>query len=278
MRRFRVAEYAGTTQKMLTQQLRELEEEDIIARKVYPQVPPTVEYSITESLPLIYEKSRLGLASGRLCKTVLFAFHLLQLNRVAVSGIVVNVEVTFGSDRVARVGIPFVQDDTRARFQNVAFSACGADHANLNLIFASGFELVIRDDPDHFMPRLPCLELDLVFLDDKQVTFVSSHPGRITGSVGAQGKAVPTSVERSELRLEPKQLAAELLSFVAEYAFPVDPDISFMELDRIGIRPAFFVFQRFIQRLSRVFGPGHNGYGCFSLHLFIFVRYGRNDC
>lgn len=38
----------GITQKMLTNQLRELEEEDIIARKVYPQVPPKVEYSITE--------------------------------------------------------------------------------------------------------------------------------------------------------------------------------------------------------------------------------------
>jgi DNA-binding HxlR family transcriptional regulator len=38
----------GITQKMLTQQLRELEQEDIIIRKVYPQVPPKVEYSITE--------------------------------------------------------------------------------------------------------------------------------------------------------------------------------------------------------------------------------------
>lgn len=38
----------GITQKMLTQQLRELEDEDIISRKVYPQVPPKVEYSITE--------------------------------------------------------------------------------------------------------------------------------------------------------------------------------------------------------------------------------------
>jgi DNA-binding HxlR family transcriptional regulator len=38
----------GITQKMLTNQLRELEEEDIIMRKVYPQVPPKVEYSITE--------------------------------------------------------------------------------------------------------------------------------------------------------------------------------------------------------------------------------------
>ncbi|QQK81763.1 helix-turn-helix transcriptional regulator [Salicibibacter cibi] len=36
------------TQKMLTKHLRELEEEDIITRMVYPQVPPKVEYSITE--------------------------------------------------------------------------------------------------------------------------------------------------------------------------------------------------------------------------------------
>ena len=33
---------------MLTNQLRELENEDIIQRVVYPQVPPKVEYSITE--------------------------------------------------------------------------------------------------------------------------------------------------------------------------------------------------------------------------------------
>ena len=38
----------GITQKMLTNQLRELEDEDIIERYVYPQVPPKVEYSITD--------------------------------------------------------------------------------------------------------------------------------------------------------------------------------------------------------------------------------------
>ena len=38
----------GISQKMLAQQLRQLEADGIVARKVYPQVPPKVEYRLTE--------------------------------------------------------------------------------------------------------------------------------------------------------------------------------------------------------------------------------------
>lgn len=37
----------GITQRMLTKQLRDLENGGIVNRKVYPQVPPKVEYSLT---------------------------------------------------------------------------------------------------------------------------------------------------------------------------------------------------------------------------------------
>ncbi len=49
------------SQKMLTQQLREMEKDGIVHRKVFPQIPPKVEYSLT--------------LLGRSLDTVLDAMH-----------------------------------------------------------------------------------------------------------------------------------------------------------------------------------------------------------
>lgn len=47
-------QFSDTTRKMLTQQLRELEADGLVHRKVYPQVPPKVEYSLTEQGKTIF--------------------------------------------------------------------------------------------------------------------------------------------------------------------------------------------------------------------------------
>ena len=56
--------FPSITQKMLTQQLREMEEDGLLIRTVYAQVPPKVEYALTpfgESLlPVIQMMSEWG--------------------------------------------------------------------------------------------------------------------------------------------------------------------------------------------------------------------------
>ncbi len=55
----------GITQKMLTQQLRDLEADRIVSRKVYPEIPPKVEYSLTRHgktlVPLLLDMEKWGL-------------------------------------------------------------------------------------------------------------------------------------------------------------------------------------------------------------------------
>jgi len=66
VKRFSELQHAidGISQKVLTQQLRELERDGVIHREVFPQVPPKVEYSLTllgQSLkPVIDELCKWG--------------------------------------------------------------------------------------------------------------------------------------------------------------------------------------------------------------------------
>lgn len=55
----------GITHKMLSSQLKELENENIILRKEYPQIPPKVEYSLTQKgeslIPLVKDMCEWGM-------------------------------------------------------------------------------------------------------------------------------------------------------------------------------------------------------------------------
>ncbi|MFN8673803.1 MAG: helix-turn-helix domain-containing protein [Candidatus Sericytochromatia bacterium] len=55
----------GISKQMLTQQLREMEEDGILERKIYPEIPPRVEYFITDYgnslLPIIDQMREWGL-------------------------------------------------------------------------------------------------------------------------------------------------------------------------------------------------------------------------
>lgn len=55
----------GITKQMLTKQLRELEADGVLSRKIFPEIPPRVEYSFTEYgeslFPVIDAMSNWGL-------------------------------------------------------------------------------------------------------------------------------------------------------------------------------------------------------------------------
>lgn len=59
----------GITEKMLSLQLKELESDGIIGRKIYPEVPPRVEYFFTEEgkslIPVLEEIAAWGRAMGK---------------------------------------------------------------------------------------------------------------------------------------------------------------------------------------------------------------------
>ena len=62
------------TQRMLTLQLRELEEDGLIHREVYPVVPPKVEYSLTDFgrtlLPVISAMHQWGVEYSQECQRI----------------------------------------------------------------------------------------------------------------------------------------------------------------------------------------------------------------
>ncbi len=72
---------AGISQRMLTKQLRELERDGLVNRKIYPEVPPKVEYSLTESGKTL-EPILIGLREWG----VEHAFGILEQREVATVG------------------------------------------------------------------------------------------------------------------------------------------------------------------------------------------------
>lgn len=68
------------SEKMLSQQLKALEKDGLVTRKVYPQIPPKVEYFLTEEgkslIPLLQELAKWGRNKGNK------AGNLVLVNRI----------------------------------------------------------------------------------------------------------------------------------------------------------------------------------------------------
>jgi DNA-binding HxlR family transcriptional regulator len=65
----------GSTKRVLNLQLKELEEFQVIEKKIYPQLPPKVEYYLTELgktlLPIILQMNQWGEQNRRLIETII---------------------------------------------------------------------------------------------------------------------------------------------------------------------------------------------------------------
>lgn len=73
----------GATPKMLTQQLRELEQDQLVLRTVYPVVPPKVEYSLT--------------AKGQSLRPILESMYAWGSQLLAEQGLTPNCNMTCSS-------------------------------------------------------------------------------------------------------------------------------------------------------------------------------------
>ena len=80
------------SQKMLIQQLRDLEEDRIVSRTVYPQVPPKVEYCLTEIGKGLRARLRCSSRLGRIA-----AVRNLRARKLVSTKAEFNVEVTFSA-------------------------------------------------------------------------------------------------------------------------------------------------------------------------------------
>ncbi|HEY3420962.1 MAG TPA: helix-turn-helix domain-containing protein [Methanomassiliicoccales archaeon] len=62
-----MTEMPDISPKMLTKQLRELEHDGLVTRKMYPEIPPRVEYSLTPKaislVPIMIDMARWGVAN-----------------------------------------------------------------------------------------------------------------------------------------------------------------------------------------------------------------------